>query len=567
MSVQKNLMSHLDMQVDQTSKNLTHSEIATDSVALAIFTILAILINGYQFANVNHDVHVPFLLKAANPSLFPNANDLMFSFPFNNTLFYALSAPLVKRINIEALFFGWYIIAAFFYYLAVFGLGKLIFKSRAVAYLSVILLLIYKISIAGESTYYELFYYNNLVMPGLIGAIYLFLKERYVWSFAITGLAFDIHALSASHVMAMFLFYFAFNRGDVSIKQVGKSLIAFLICASPLLLWKILGGGSSIFYTTTNWSEWLMIMKIRNGHHLFPSTWKIKGWEPILLYIALLFSSIKYKPEPRYHKKLMAFCWAILALCVTGTIFAEIAPLKPVLMFQLLRSANFFIIFSMLYASNCIRSLILAPEKRAKFIAAALVTALFFWGANINSLSVAIFIFSLAWTARFTWERGALRRELKISWIFLSIVCLCIIGANAGTNRIDFPPKKLNDWQQLQVWVKNHTEPADLFITPPYMKGFRIFSQRSTVGDWKDGTLAFYNDELGAEWWKRMKELGYSESKYGYKYRAGFDALTQADFNRLASQYRATYLVVSKPKTLTFNIVYESPQFLVYRLQ
>lgn len=552
------------MQVEQPSKHLNPSQRALDMVALAILTILAILINGYQFANVNHDVHIPFMLKAAYPSLFPN--DLMFSFPFNNTLFYVLLAPLVKRINLEYLFFGGYTLATFFYFWAVFCLGKLIFKSRAVAYFCVILLLKYKSSIAFDYTYYDIFYYNNLVMPGLLLAIYLFLKERYVWSFAITGLAFDIHALSASHVMAMFLFYFAFNRGDVSIKQVGKYMIAFLICASPLLFWKLLGGGSSIFYTSTNWSEWLTIMKIRNGHHLFPSTWKIKEWEPTLLYIALLFCLIKYKPEPKYHKKLMAFCWAILALCVTGTIFAEIAPLKPVLMFQLLRSANFFIIFSILYASNCIMSLILSPEKGSKVIAAALATALFFWGANINSLSVAIFILSLAWTARFTCERGALRKELKISWIFLSIVCLCTIGANAGTNHIDFPPKKLNEWQQLQVWVKNHTDPADVFITPPYMKGFRIFSERSTVGDWKDGTLAFYNDELGAKWWAIMKELGYSESKYGYKYKAGFDALTPADFKRLASQYRATYLVVIKPKNLEFNIVYESPQFLVYRL-
>ena len=44
---------------------------------------------------------------------------------------------------------------------------------------------------------------------------------------------------------------------------------------------------------------------------------------------------------------------------------------------------------------------------------------------------------------------------------------------------------------------------------PPGHDGFRVESERAIYGDWKDGTQAFFNVEVGREWMIRMQRLGY----------------------------------------------------------
>jgi hypothetical protein len=52
--------------------------------------------------------------------------------------------------------------------------------------------------------------------------------------------------------------------------------------------------------------------------------------------------------------------------------------------------------------------------------------------------------------------------------------------------RVTPPYEKRGDWIGVQLWAKENTPIDAMFITPPYLQGFRIYSERGAVAEWKD---------------------------------------------------------------------------------
>ena len=67
----------------------------------------------------------------------------------------------------------------------------------------------------------------------------------------------------------------------------------------------------------------------------------------------------------------------------------------------------------------------------------------------------------------------------------------------------------INPWIDIRLYASEHTPKDALFIVPPYLEGFAVFSHRSILGDWITGTTCVWGDNAYAsEWLKRMKLLG-----------------------------------------------------------
>lgn len=60
----------------------------------------------------------------------------------------------------------------------------------------------------------------------------------------------------------------------------------------------------------------------------------------------------------------------------------------------------------------------------------------------------------------------------------------------------------------MQQWARTHTDADALFITPPYLSGWRLESHRAAFGEWKDGGLLFYAGRPAFDWAERMTLLG-----------------------------------------------------------
>ena len=77
------------------------------------------------------------------------------------------------------------------------------------------------------------------------------------------------------------------------------------------------------------------------------------------------------------------------------------------------------------------------------------------------------------------------------------------------TQRINLPDRiPRSDWVDAQKWCKDNTPIDAIFLTPPDIGGFRIYSQRTIVGDSKDGAPCVFSESYAKNWQARMDELG-----------------------------------------------------------
>ncbi len=114
-------------------------------------------------------------------------------------------------------------------------------------------------------------------------------------------------------------------------------------------------------------------------------------------------------------------------------------------------------------------------------------------------------------------------------------------------------------WTDTQLWVAAHTPKEAVILTPPQREGFRVFSRRAVVGEWKDGTQQFFSDPFTWQWKQRMADLGGDSQAYD-----GYDT---ARIREIASRYGAGYVVRDSGAPLDLDKLYENSEFAVYAIQ
>jgi hypothetical protein len=109
-------------------------------------------------------------------------------------------------------------------------------------------------------------------------------------------------------------------------------------------------------------------------------------------------------------------------------------------------------------------------------------------------------------------------------------------------------------WRSAQDWVRENTPRTAVLLTPPQEPAFRVFSERTVVGEWKDGTQQYFDDRFVGEWGARMEALGDDYSQ-----------LPDDQLLALAARYGATYIVLPRrPPRPGLVQVYRNPSYAVY---
>ena len=117
------------------------------------------------------------------------------------------------------------------------------------------------------------------------------------------------------------------------------------------------------------------------------------------------------------------------------------------------------------------------------------------------------------------------------------------------------------DWNDVQYWVRANTPRTALFLTPPSEFGFRTFSERAIVGEYKDGTQQYFDDGFVHEWGARMVDLAGGANERPDR----FFKRSDADILGLAAKYGASYVVLpNEPAHPTLTPVYSNRHFTVY---
>jgi hypothetical protein len=123
-----------------------------------------------------------------------------------------------------------------------------------------------------------------------------------------------------------------------------------------------------------------------------------------------------------------------------------------------------------------------------------------------------------------------------------------------------------NDWTRFCRLVKAQTPADAVFVTPPHLGGFTMLAQRAEVANFKC-TPSIEADLI--EWKRRMDELAGRQLRCsgwpdcGQALAAGYGALREDDFLRLARKYQARFVVTSQQR-LGFPELLRLGDFLLY---
>lgn len=546
---------------------------SSPSYQCALFSIAAILavsFMGYHFGTFDQSIHIPFLKKFSDPSLYPNDHFLDLRFT-HYSFFWFLFIPFLRLGILEISMFITYVFVVYLTFFAIWKLSRTLFNNPLVSLLSVIVFILPHLGF-GLLTLIEFSLLNRtFVLPFLLLAIDAYLNKKYIRAFFILGIFYNFHVLSANFVLAMFLFDTMFRFKKIGWKKIVSGLVIFFITALPVLIWKAKTSPLDL----TIRPEWYSIIRRGFLNHLF--TFFSSDPKFFLLTLGgigtvlLFYIGYRFGPKSELDRIVKNFVIAALIIIAFEFITATWFPITIIIQSQIVRVSIFFVLFGYLYFIHFLVFTYLkkGKEMQERFILLYIITLI---SGSPITVPVIWFVqqrFSSLWLLR--------------AFTFFAIMAFVGVLVLASVLGIWSPGiyifSKHDANYDVQIWAKNHTPKNALFITPPYPWLFydtewRVISERSTLAHLGElGEAAFAPNYL-SYWTPRFEALApgalakFKGDIFENKniIRGVFYNLTAEDIKKVAKKYGATYLVVEKPHAYAFPELYENSVYRVYAI-
>ena len=281
--------------------------------------------------------------------------------------------------------------------------------------------------------------------------------------------------------------------------QLCKYLHKFKKIKVPLIMLSTLILAILLIVVSPIRQDWLNIISLRNSY-AFLNLWNINNFIYLVMLIIPLFVSLLINATKNQKFQILSKTVILTALIFTGihVIFVVIKPVSLIINLQLLRIWIF-------------------PSILSLFVVSYIV---------INKFN----------------------KFPKI--LIMSILLVFIIWRNLVLPSV----KSKTSWIDIQQWVGGNSQQNCVFLVPFYNSGFRVYSNRSIMGEYKDGALSFYSKEFALDWNNRLHDLGYWEIN------------TNDEIIKLQSKYKFDYLVSGTFVSNKFTRVYKNNEYKVYQI-
>jgi hypothetical protein len=363
----------------------------------------------------------------------------------------------------------------------------------------------------------------------------------------------------------------------VEVRRIGfarlfQSAMAFLIGAAPIL-WLLLNHPQPV-----DWGlrpEWLstiargVLTQVLYPFAAIPFVLllTLSGFSAV----GLLLIARRTAPSSAVQRTVNLMLITAGVIFAVGTLSAQFLPLTVLVEMQLNRVSLFILIFAYLHFARY-----LAREFRAQSLHSSSFTLL---AGTFVTNPLAIFPLGI-----WGWLRWLKPRHLNwgvAAGSMAGIFGLCItIAVSMGVWQPGihiFPPQ--TDWVDAQEWARQNTPRNAVFITPPekgslYEAEWRVFSERSSVVSMYDLFEIALRPGYLDTWRERFDRLAPgAEQQFDGNYFENtalasreFYSLTDQEILQAAHSFGAGFLVVEKPHSRGFPLLYENDGFLIYKL-
>ena len=473
----------------------------------------------------------------------------------------------------------------------------------------------------GSPAPYLNFFHHSLLYsyPLIIWSMVYFFRKQYAVSLFLAGLSWNFHPMCTVFILWAYGLTWIFNYKELRPATIGASCIAFIVPALPAIIRGLNYLGTTqqldlpVWMTAALWSAW---------YTCFPSTWEMLSFVKAGLFFALFIMAIYSIPDASRKRELLIFTCSILILCLVGTFFVDIYPVPFIIKLSLWRSTVVYLFLALPCIAYFLTSIITRSIPR-RFLVIALIVfltgyvkcfplyylPLFMCGLLLFTyedrctphspfvFTVGLPLLCIAFAIMVTYHIVTGERGLRLLIFFSSIiifllaiallkrrvtvsaraytiwVMLFVVLIDAGVLYFKGGPEiyyhgyfqgRRDPWADIQLFAQKHSAKDDLFIVPPYMNDFGIYSLRATLGDWAEGANAIYLDnQFAREWLSRMKDLGWKEFCKDSNASGYFNLKTQ-EVVKAAKKYGAKFIITEKPKTFDLQKAYENNQFILY---
>ncbi len=418
---------------------------------LSLFIITAFFLRGYGYGVDDQTHYLTFVKVKLNPNLYHN-DYLIMTHAIHDTIFVDFTAIVTHLIgDLEVTVFLFYILSFILYFFSIYSLAYSLFRDRKVAFYSLLFFVI-PLPIAGSSIKtFETFFTLRIVAEALlIASVFFLMNRKWFFSSILAGFGFLFHPLT--FIPYPLLIPVLSTTGWIKRRECFLVVVTFFSFAIPFI-------GKFIATTSSDPiimdRQWRMVVENRMPY-AFLSHWSVASLFSLFFFVApLIYYLISSKLGKSFHPVVRA---ALIAVSITTIIhiLSDVTSFRPGLELQLSRNIYLVIVFSILYFAK-----ILTEISKFFFIRLFAVTA----------------------------------------------VCVIIFSIEKGKN-FDFPHiKPRHDLEHTALWAKDNTSKDALFLIPPNHSGFRFFSERSVVTEYKEGAESLYSRSFALEWQRRQTLL------------------------------------------------------------
>jgi hypothetical protein len=576
--------------------------------------LLSLLSLGYNYgSDPNLPQILPFVAQIDNPALFPT-DVFVKTFSSFPSVYPYLIAYAGQWMPLAWIHFIGYLALKFWLLLLVYELSQTLFHDEQAALLSCFLVALSPLAalwtLMGEDPIMKTsLYHTSFAGPFVLFSLLSFLRGRHVRAFLIAGLLYFVNALMANFLAVLL---FAASTLDADRNKYLKAWAIFFAAFAAFALWHLSHKNQ---FGPAN-ADFVRLLKIWYAGHYFPSAWSAGKWTGIFVYFGFfaVFVAAQWR-QLAARDVLVRFGFAFAAMWSIAVVFSEIVPVRQIIVLQFFRSDSIFAVFGLLFASAYISNLLnrktyagialsgliltaffevaaplfqwyilifilfasYADQRLAKAMAVLLGAIVLYYMDAVPSvftksamclICVLMYLFSENLLLRF--PLFSARRGLVLSLALAVIPGWPVIAYRVSEKSLEFADAKMQDWTDLRLWAKASTPESAVFFVPLDECGFRVFSDRSAVVEWLDGSAMHWAPGFETEWIRRVGDIvtagGELSKSPGQPAIDGYYRITEEGFIALGKEYQAGYVITRPDSKLKFLRLYSNPHFAVYEL-
>jgi len=590
---------------------------------MALLTLHAFLMNGhhhlYQYLPVG--TYLDPIVAKADPSLFKKSLyvEAVHRTQVKLSIIDVVYPYLYHHFDFETCAILLELVSLFFILAGIFALSTVLFRNSTVGWVAMLLYTVeFNNWTLGSPSPYANFFHHSIpfAYPLILWSLVYFLRSRYTYALLLAGISWSFHPMCTVFLLFAYGTYWLFNRKEFT----PKTLFAAIVVFSAPAFFTILKASSYLSHGTPSDQLWMTVVRWTAWYTCFPSLWPPLSIIRAGLFLALFIIALVYIPTNQVKNKILTFTFSVGIMCLLGTIFAEAYPIPFIIKLSLWRSTIIYLFLAL----SCIAYLLTAIANHGiakRFLAVALAVlltgyiksfALYYLPLLITFLIVAFYepyitkrfphlrgkfslllFTSLAFllTYQAIYDHGVLRLltffcftllflltgryfnkifHIKNSWVLpLVFVAMCDLGIlyHKGGPAIYYHGRiqgKVDPWADIQMHARAISDKDDIFIIPPYLNNFGIYSMRATLGDWAEGGNALYLDQQFAhEWLSRMEDIGWRKLHGSVE---GYTNLSTEEVHHASKKYGVKFVITEKPKTFELKKIYENDRFILYQI-